>query len=87
MLKAASDNEALISDTESVGDSEEQKIEDKVKAINLNTSAAAGSTEFSEEEDKKADEFKAAGNEFFKGKRRRIIRGQVIIYTLTSTLF
>ena len=67
--QANSDNEALISDTESVGENEEQKIEEQVKAINLNSSAAAGSsTEFSEEEDNKADEFKTAGNESFKGK-------------------
>ena len=67
--QANSDNEALISDTESVGENEEQKIEEQVKAINLNSSAAAGSsTEFSEEEDNKADEFKTAGNEAFKGK-------------------
>ena len=72
LLQAASnsDNEALISDTESVGDSEEQKIEEKVKAINLNSNAAAAgsSNDFSEEEENKADEFKTAGNESFKGK-------------------
>ena len=69
MSKAASDNEALISDTESVGDTEESKINEQVQAINLNTSAAASSTgEFSEEEDQKSEAFKAAGNEFFKGK-------------------
>ena len=66
---ANSDNEALISDTESVGDSEEQKIEEKVKAINLEPkAAAASSSEYSEEEEKKSDELKAAGNESFKSK-------------------
>ena len=54
-----------------MGENEEQKIEEQVKAINLNSSAAAGSsTEFSEEEENKADEFKTAGNESFKGKHR-----------------
>ena len=52
-----------------MGDSEEQKIEEKVKAINLNANAAAASSsEYSEEEDKRSDEFKAAGNESFKSK-------------------
>jgi len=52
-----------------VGDSEEQKIEEKVKAINLNPSAAATAGQVSPEEDEKADAFKAAGNEAFKGKK------------------
>ena len=68
-IKAASDNEALISDTESVGDTEEQKINEQVQAINLNTSAAAGTSEFSEAEELKAEVFKAAGNEAFKSKK------------------
>ena len=50
-----------------MGDSEEQKIEEKVKAINLNPSAAATAGQVSPEEDEKADAFKAAGNEAFKG--------------------
>ena len=62
-----SENEALISDTESVGETEESKINEKVKAINLNTSAAAASGEYSEEEEQKSDACKALGNEAFKG--------------------
>ena len=52
-------------------ESEEQKIEEKVKAINLTPSAAesAAAAETSQEEEEKADAFKAAGNEFFKGKQ------------------
>jgi len=38
---SASDNEALISDTESCGDTEEQRINEQVQAINLNTAAAS----------------------------------------------
>ena len=38
---SASDNEALISDTESIGDTEEQRINEQVQAINLNTAAAS----------------------------------------------
>ena len=72
----SSDNEALISDTESVGDSEEQKINEQVKAINLNTAAASNSDEYSEEEEKKAEAFKTAGNDFFKGKQ--LLFGHVI---------
>ena len=83
--QAASDNEALISDTESVGDSEESKINEQVQAINLNTSAATSNTgEFTEEEDEKAEAFKAAGNEAFKGKyqssRFDLCRARPIIY-------
>lgn len=66
---ASSDNEALISDTESVGDSEEQKVAEKVKAINLEPTASA--TEGSEEEEAKSDGFKVAGNEAFKAKKFR----------------
>ena len=46
------------------------KIEEKVKAINLNPSAAesAAANETSPEEEEKADAFKAAGNESFKGE-------------------
>ena len=62
----SSENEALISDTESTGDTEEQKINEKVQAINLN--ATPEDSEYSEEEEKKAEAFKVAGNEFFKGK-------------------
>jgi hypothetical protein len=95
-FQAASDSEALISDTESVGDSEEQKINEQVKAINLNTSAATdASGEYSEAEEKKADEFKAAGNEFFKGKcvsemRRdvyKMARHNFILLTLFDLIF
>ena len=48
-----------------MGDSEEQKIEEKVKAINLEPSAAATAGEGSPEEDEKADALKAAGNAAF----------------------
>ena len=55
----------MISDTESTGDTEEMKIQQQVEKINLN----AGTTpEVSEEEQKKAEAFKKAGNEAFKGK-------------------
>ena len=55
---ATSDNEALISDTESVGEAEEEKkIEERVQAMNLNSSSAQ-ETEFSEEEDAKSEAFK-----------------------------
>lgn len=55
---AASDNEALISDTESVGEAEEEKkIEERVQAMNLNSSSAQ-EAEFSEEEDAKSEAFK-----------------------------
>jgi len=64
---ASSDNEALISDTESVGDSEEQKVAEKVKAINLEPAPAA--TEGSEEEEAKSALHKIAGNEAFKAKK------------------
>ena len=64
----ASDNEALISDTESVGEAEEEKkIEERVQAMNLNSSSAQ-EAEFSEEEDAKSEAFKKKGNELFKGK-------------------
>ena len=54
----ASDNEALISDTESVGEAEEEKkIEERVQAMNLNSSSAQ-EAEFSEEEDAKSEAFK-----------------------------
>ena len=68
-MSASSDGEALISDTESTGETEEQKINEAVSAINLNSSAAAGqNSEYSEEEEKKAEAFKKAGNDLFKGK-------------------
>ena len=39
----------------------------------MNTSAAADANgEYSEEEEKKAEEFKTAGNDFFKGKTTRV---------------
>ncbi len=64
---ASASDEALISDTESVGDTEEQKIEEQVKAINLNAPASQDQSEFTEEEEKKMESFKTAGNEAFKG--------------------
>ena len=67
---ASASEEALISDTESVGDTEEQKIEEQVKAINLNAPAASqDSSEYTAEEEAKAEAFKQAGNEAFKGKK------------------
>lgn len=66
----ASDSEALISDTESMGDTEEQMINAQVKAINLDSAAVTDSSEYSEEEDRKAEVFKTLGNEAFKGKQR-----------------
>ena len=52
-----------------MGDPEEQKINEQVKAINLNASAATENGEYSEEEEKKMEVFKNAGNELFKGKQ------------------
>ena len=67
-MSASSDGEALISDTESTGDTEEQKINEAVSAINLNSAAASQNSEYSEEELEKAEAFKTEGNELFKGK-------------------
>ena len=50
-----------------MGESEEQKVAEKVQAINLEPTPAA--TETSEEEDAKSDALKNAGNEAFKAKR------------------
>lgn len=36
-----SENEALISDTESTGETEEEKINEKVQAINLNAATSS----------------------------------------------
>ena len=47
-MSASSDGEALISDTESTGDTEEQKINEAVSAINLNSAAASQNSEYSE---------------------------------------
>lgn len=70
-MSASSDGEALISDTESTGDTEEQKINEAVSAINLNSAAASQNSEYSEEELEKAEAFKTEGNELFKAKKFR----------------
>ena len=49
-----------------MGEAEEQKIEERVKAINLNSAAA--SDEISAEEEARAEIFKKAGNDLFKCK-------------------
>ena len=61
----------MISDTESVGDSEEVKIQKIVDNANKDSDACpneqTADSDFSEEEIKKSEDFKNKGNEFFKG--------------------
>lgn len=61
---AASENEALFSDTESVGEPEIPKSAAQATPPKIDAS------EFTEEELKKAEAFKEKGNEFFKGKSK-----------------
>ena len=68
-----SESEALISDTESVGDAEESKVEkikDKAKEIaeSGKDNDQTADSEVNEDEIKKAAEYKDKGNEFFKRK-------------------
>ena len=71
-----------------MGDSEEQKVAEKVKAINLEP-AAAKDGDCTEEEEKKSDDFKILGNEAFKGKHTIFILfiPQTKLSTITARIF